>query len=43
VKQISKGVDLNSQIFRGNFAGASKLGDSLRTTNGVKDHNNKEV
>lgn len=43
VKQISKGFDLNSQIFRGNFAGASKLGDSLRTTNGVKDHNNKEV
>ena len=43
VKQISKGFNLNSQIFRGNFAGASKLGDSLRTTNGVKDHNNKEV
>jgi hypothetical protein len=34
---------LVSQVFRGNFAGSIKLGDSLRTANGVKDANNKEL
>jgi hypothetical protein len=37
------GLTLNSQVFRGNFAGAIKLGDSLRSANGVKDYNNKVV
>lgn len=37
------GLTLNSQVFRGNFAGAIKLGDSLRSANGVKDHNNKVI
>lgn len=34
---------LTSAIFRGNFAGAIKLGDSLRSMNGVKDYNNKQL
>jgi hypothetical protein len=34
---------LASQVFRGNVAGSIKLGDSLRSANGVKDDNNKRL
>ena len=41
--KLSDGTYFKSQIFAGNFMSASKLGNSMRTANVLKDSNNKDL